>query len=226
MNKTTVMLLEDDHRASYMLESAINQHPDFIVVAVSESCADALLQYTAFQPQLTFVDISLPDGSGIDVIRQLRKQQVSCDFIMTTAERETTTVQKAIQLGVTDYLVKPLRISRVHQALDDYKHYTAKLARTATVDQGDIDDILGKSAIKSLRQTPKGIDATTLASLKTLLKQPQLAEFSADEIGELMNVSRITARRYLEFLESEGVVRLALNYKTGGRPRRLYHLVK
>lgn len=226
MNKTTVMLLEDDHRASYMLESAINQHPDFIVVAVSESCADALLQYTAFQPQLIFVDISLPDGSGIDVIRQLRKQQVSCDFIMTTAERETTTVQKAIQLGVTDYLVKPLRISRVHQALDDYKHYTAKLARTATVDQGDIDDILGKSAIKSLRQTPKGIDATTLASLKTLLKQPQLAEFSADEIGELMNVSRITARRYLEFLESEGVVRLTLNYKTGGRPRRLYHLVK
>ncbi|PXA74991.1 hypothetical protein DMC15_02840 [Vibrio sp. 11986-1-5] len=220
------MLLEDDHRASYMLESAINQHPDFIVVAVSESCADALLQYTAFQPQLIFVDISLPDGSGIDVIRQLRKQQISCDFIMTTAERETTTVQKAIQLGVTDYLVKPLRISRVHQALDDYKHYTAKLARTATVDQGDIDDILGKSAIKSLRQTPKGIDATTLASLKTLLKQPQLAEFSADEIGELMNVSRITARRYLEFLESEGVVRLALNYKTGGRPRRLYHLVK
>ncbi|WP_217555684.1 response regulator [Vibrio metschnikovii] len=225
MNKTTVMLLEDDPRASYMLESAINQHPDFIVVAASESCADALLQYTTFKPQLIFVDISLPDGNGIEVIRQLRDQQAVCDFIMTTAERETATVQKAIQLGVTDYLVKPLRMSRIHQALDDYKHYTAKLARTATVDQGDIDDILGKSVTKPLRQTPKGIDATTLASLKALLKQPHLAEFSADDIGEQMNVSRITARRYLEFLESEGMVRLALNYKTGGRPRRLYHLV-
>jgi two-component system response regulator DcuR len=61
--------------------------------------------------------------------------------------------------------------------------------------------------------------------LKALLQQPHLAEFSADDIGEQMNVSRITARRYLEFLESEGMVRLALNYKTGGRPRRLYHLV-
>ncbi|MGT0148957.1 response regulator [Vibrio metschnikovii] len=195
------------------VESAINQHPDFIVVAASESCADALLQYTTFKPQLIFVDISLPDGNGIEVIRQLRDQQAACDFIMTTAEREAATVQKAIQLGVTDYLVKPLRMSRIHQALDDYKHYTAKLARTATVDQGDIDDILGKSVTKPLRKTPKGIDATTLASLEGIITTTHLAEFSADDISEQMNVSRITAPPLFRILESEGMVRLALIIK-------------
>lgn len=225
MTKTTVMLIEDDIRASYTLESTINQNPDFTVVAVSESCADALLQYDAFKPELIFVDISLPDGNGIDVIRQLREQNAACDFIMTTAERETTTVEKAVQLGVTDYLVKPIRMSRVNQALDDYKLYKQKLSGSTTVDQSDIDQILRKAPVKQTRQTPKGIDATTLASLKTILQKERLHDFSADEIGKRMNVSRITARRYLEFLESEGMIKLVLNYNTGGRPRRLYQMV-
>ncbi|MDW6004416.1 response regulator [Vibrio mangrovi] len=224
--KTRVMLLEDDIRASYTLESTINQHPHFQVVAVSESCADAQIQFNAFQPQLVFVDITLPDGNGLDLIHQLREQSADCHFIMTTAERETATVEKAVQLGVIDYLVKPIRMSRVNQALDDYLQYKQKLISTSTVDQDDIDQLLRKSPVKAVRQTPKGIDATTLESLKALLYREQLHDFSADDISQRMNFSRITARRYLEYLESEGVLRLVLNYNTGGRPRRLYQMIE
>ncbi|WP_232471930.1 response regulator [Vibrio gazogenes] len=224
--KTRVMLLEDDIRASYTLESTINQHPHFQVVAVSESCADAQIQFNAFQPQLVFVDITLPDGNGLTLIQQLRQQAADCHFIMTTAERETTTVEKAVQLGVIDYLVKPIRMSRINQALDDYIQYKQKLISNSTVDQDDIDQLLRKSPIQPIRQTPKGIDATTLESLKALLYQEQLHDFSADDISERMSFSRITARRYLEYLESEGVLRLVLNYNTGGRPRRLYQMIK
>jgi response regulator of citrate/malate metabolism len=226
MSKSTVMLLEDDIRASYTLESTINQHPDFNVVAVSESCSEALSQYEAFKPDLIFVDITLPDGSGLDVIRTLRENNATCHFIMTTAVRETATVEKAVQLGVIDYLVKPIRMSRVTQALNDYKRYREKMINAATVNQDDIDQLLGKSTSKPVRSTPKGIDATTLASLKTILMDEKLSGFSADDIGQRMNFSRITARRYLEYLESEGVLQLVLNYNTGGRPQRLYHLTK
>lgn len=223
-DKLSVMILEDDVRASYTLESTINQHPGFQVVAVSENCAEALMQYQLFKPRLIFVDISLPDGSGIEVMRKLREQNAECDFIMTTAERETSTVQQTVKLGVVDYLIKPIRMSRVLQALTDYKEYTRQLMETDTVDQGEIDRLLRKAPQKT-RATPKGIDATTLASLTEILKQEQLNDFSASDIGERMNVSRITARRYLEFLESEGLIRLVLNYNTGGRPRRLYQQV-
>ncbi|WPC75587.1 response regulator [Vibrio porteresiae] len=225
MTKISVMILEDDLRASYMLESTVNQDSDFSVVAVSESYAQALLQYSIYQPALIFVDITLPDGHGIEFIQRMRKQGAQCDFIITTADRETSTVAKAVQLGVSDYLVKPIRISRVHQALNDYKLYRQQLQSNTTVDQGDIDALLRKTPQKEVRQTPKGIDATTLATLKTLLMESRFEEFSAEDIGERMQVSRITARRYLEFLESEGIVNLVLNYNTGGRPRRLYRLV-
>ncbi len=224
--KYTVMILEDDVRASYTLESTINQLPEFNVVAVSETCAEALLQFELYKPMLVFVDISLPDGNGIDVIRQLRKKKAQCDFVMTTAERETATVEKVVQLGVIDYLVKPIRMSRVHQTLTDYKQFKQQLSQRATVDQGEIDQILRKVPEKKLRITPKGIDITTLNSLKTILHEEAMIDFSAEDIGKRMNVSRVTARRYLEFLESEGLIRLVLNYNTGGRPRRLYQVVE
>lgn len=225
MDKIAVMLVEDDIRASYTLESTINQHPDFEVVASSEGYADALMQYEAYKPTLMFVDITLPDGNGIDLIRKLHEKHAACDFIMTTAERETVTVEKAVQLGVMDYLVKPIRMSRVLQSLDDYKQYKLRLAQASTVDQVDIDNLLKKNKVSKTRQTPKGIDSSTLASLKSILRSEEMSEFSADDIGERMQVSRVTARRYLEFLESEGVVELVLNYNTGGRPRRNYRVI-
>ncbi len=220
------MIVEDDVRASYLLESTVIQDNDFQVLAISESMADAIIQYTVFQPQLIFVDITLPDGNGIEFMRRLRKQGAQCDFIMTTAERETSTVEQAVHLGVIDYLVKPIRMSRVIQALQDYKNYKQQLLNQEQVNQSDIDILLRKNALKAERETPKGIDVTTLENLKTLIETLQLSEFSAEDIGQKMNVSRVTARRYLEFLESEGGVQLVLNYKTGGRPQRLYRVVK
>lgn len=225
MTQYKVMILEDDVRASYTLESTIGQHANFSVVAVSESCADALMQFELYQPDLVFVDISLPDGSGISVIRQLRDQKAQCDFIMTTAERDTSVVERAIQLGVIDYLVKPIRMSRVLQALEDFDNFKQQLSGTQMMDQGIIDQILRKKTDSHHRNTPKGIDTTTLSSLREIIQQEKLHDFSAYDIGKLMNVSRVTASRYLEFLESEGFIRFVLNYNTGGRPQRLYQLV-
>lgn len=223
--KITTMIIEDDPKASYALESIIHQHPDFDVVVVSETYQDALMHYNLYTPQLVFVDITLPDGSGIDVIKQLRNQGASCYFIMTTAEREASTIEQVVQLGVSDYLVKPLRLSRVRQALDDYKLFRQKLSCHGTMDQRVIDNMLGKRTNLPTRRTPKGIDSNTLDTLKAILKKEQLTDFSGDDISARMNVSRITIRRYLEYLEAEGVIKMVLNYKTGGRPSRVYQLI-
>lgn len=224
MNKTRIMILEDDARASYTLESSINENDHCCVVCVCESCADALIQFPLYHPDLLFVDITLPDGSGIDLMRKLREQKSQCHFIMTTAVRDTKTVEQAIQLGAIDYLVKPIRMSRVLQALADYGQYKATLMNRKTVNQEEIDQLFGRSANIFPRHTPKGIDNTTLLTLKQTITQLDKREFSAEEIGHIMHFSRVTARRYLEYLESEGILSLVLNYNTGGRPKRIYKM--
>ena len=223
MTSIAVMIVEDDLRASYVLESTINQQAGFNVVAVCESLAEAQLKAPAFQPELVMVDISLPDGNGLQLIQQLKLVLPNASFIMTTAERETKTIEKAIQLGVMDYLVKPIRMSRVEQALADYADFKQRLTKQDRVDQQDIDALFRKkSSQEKGRKTPKGIDENTLEVLLEHLKKMDNSPFTADDIGEAVSLSRITARRYLEYLEAQGHVSMTLDYKTGGRPKQLY----
>ncbi|MGO2232587.1 two-component system response regulator [Marinomonas sp. UCMA 3892] len=224
MNRIPVMIVEDDLRASYVLENTINQHTDFYVAAACESQLEAELKAEAFDPELIMVDISLPDGSGIDLIKSLKSKGIKAAFIMTTAERETTTIEKAIQLGVMDYLVKPIRMSRVLQALDDYLDFKKRLTKNDKIDQQDIDALFRKSAsLDGSRKTPKGIDENTLDKLTQYLETINNdSPFTAEDIGEAINLSRITARRYLEYLEAQGQVSMTLDYKTGGRPKQRY----
>jgi response regulator of citrate/malate metabolism len=223
MNRIPVMIVEDDLRASYVLESTINQHKDFYVVAACESLIEAELKAEAFDPELIMVDISLPDGNGIDLVKSLKSKSMKAAFIMTTAERETATIEKAIQLGVMDYLVKPIRMSRVLQALDDYLDFKKRLTKNDKIDQQDIDALFRKrAALDGSRKTPKGIDENTLDKLTQYLNTMDESPFTAEDIGEAINLSRITARRYLEYLEAQGQVSMTLDYKTGGRPKQRY----
>jgi len=224
MNRIPVMIVEDDLRASYVLENTVNQRTNFIVVAVCESLLEAELKAEAFEPELVMVDISLPDGNGIDLISRLKSKGLKSAFIMTTAERDTTTLEKAIQLGVMDYLVKPIRMSRVLQALDDYIDFKKRLNKNNKIDQQDIDALFRKNATSyNSRKTPKGIDENTLDKLTQYLETTDNRPFTAEDIGEAINLSRITARRYLEYLEAQGHVSMTLDYKTGGRPKQRYN---
>ncbi|MBM6550427.1 response regulator [Marinomonas ostreistagni] len=224
MTQYTVLIVEDDQQASYTLEQAVNQHPLFKVIAAAESAAEThgLLGQ---MPDLVLLDISLPDGNGMDLLRTMRQQGITSSVIMTTAERESTTVANAIQLGVIDYLVKPLRLSRVHQALNDFVAFQTKLEESNQIDQLQIDDLMGKNKAQlKARKTPKGIDSTTLSTMIAHIKARK-EPFSAQEIGDELELSRITARRYLEYLEEQGMVSMTLNYNTGGRPKQLYHVI-
>ncbi|QRV23629.1 response regulator [Marinomonas foliarum] len=223
MSRIPVMIVEDDLRASYVLESTVNQHNNFHVVAACEGILEAELKAEAFEPELIMVDITLTDGNGIDLVKSLKQRGFNAAFIMTTAERETTTIETAIQLGVIDYLVKPIRMSRVLQALDDYLDFKKRLTKNNKIDQQDIDALFRKSSSQdSSRKTPKGIDENTLEKLNQYLETIEDHSFTAEEVGDAINLSRITARRYLEYLEDQGHVCMTLDYKTGGRPKQRY----
>ena len=69
---------------------------------------------------------------------------------------------------------------------------------------------------------PKGIDPLTLKKVRAVFSQAEAGNFSAEEVGEQIGASRSTARRYLEFLVSEGFLGADLIYGVVGRPERRY----
>jgi len=171
------------------------------------------------------VDISLPDGSGLEWVSRLRSHNREVMVMMVTASCDVETIQQALNLGVQDYVIKPLRLFRIQQSLEEILVLHRRLCEPGELAQSDLDRLMGKARNqgREARETPKGIDAITLRQVLDLLAGEPDNTFSTDTVALRLSLSRTTARRYLEFLESEDRLDVELNYGQRGRPERRYH---
>jgi two-component system response regulator DctR len=72
-----------------------------------------------------------------------------------------------------------------------------------------------------MQRLPKGLRRTTLAAIVSTLEQSD-GPLSADEVGRAVGVARVTARRYLEYLEVIGAAEIERECRGPGRPRNRY----
>jgi two-component system CitB family response regulator len=220
--KIKVLIIEDDlgiaeiHRRNLMKIDGF----ETIGIAASKNEAETLLDVLA--PDLLLLDLYLPDGNGLDILRYLRQKEYGCDVILITADREVETLQQAMRGGVVDYLLKPVVFSRLQEALNKYLKQKNKLGSLDDLDQSVVDSMISSvtNGATTGSRLPKGIDKVTLDKVRTLFdNQPQI---TADKAGELIGASRTTTRRYLEHLITSGELQADLSYGTVGRPERTY----
>ncbi|MDO2948099.1 response regulator [Aeromonas simiae] len=222
MEPITTLIIEDDVRIGGILSELILTTPGFQLVGCAPSLADAQARLECEQPRLLLVDVSLPDGSGLEWVASLRARAIETLVIMVTAASDVESIQRALHLGVQDYIIKPLRLSRIQQSLGEVQALCRRLAGAGHLEQGDLDRLLGKGRSREGRETPKGIDALTLRQVLDLLASEREQCFSTDTLALRLSLSRTTARRYLEYLESEDHLVVELSYGQRGRPERLY----
>ena len=234
-----VLIVEDEPAAAEALVLHVGRVPGFGVAGHVSTGADALRRVVAGGVDLVLLDIYLPDMSGLEVLRRLRAAGLTVDVVATTRARDLSVVQAAVSFGVTQYLVKPFTSAAVRQKLDRYAAYRASLAdQDLPVAQGEIDNLFG-----ALRETaenaglPKGISReslqTIVTSLRTALErdargahpeaEDEVGARSAAEIARELGMSRVTTRRYLEYLVDAGLARRQARYGGGsGRPELEY----
>ena len=221
-NAIKVLIIEDDvgiaeiHRRNLMKIDGLN----VIGIATTKAEAETLLE--VLTPDLILLDVYLPDGNGLDILRDLRQQQHACDVILITADRDAETLQAAMRGGVVDYILKPVIFSRLEESLYKYLKQKNKFGILDDLDQHVVDSMISVSVNNSSRalRLPKGIDSVTLDKVRELFIEH--ADITADNAGGLIGASRTTARRYLEHLISSGELVADLNYGTVGRPERTY----
>jgi len=218
MKPIFTLIIEDDERIGAILAELISSTPGYSLLGRAGSLAEADLMLRATEPQLLIVDISLPDGSGLEWVNQLRHHNREVFVVMVTASCDVETIQQALNLGVQDYIIKPLRLFRIQQSLDEILTLHRRLCERGLLEQSE-----GRVQPREVRDTPKGIDAITLRQVLELLAGEPDNAFSTDTVALRLSLSRTTARRYLEFLESEDKLDVDLNYGQRGRPERRYH---
>jgi two-component system response regulator DctR len=141
------------------------------------------------------------------------------EAIVVTASRDAKTVREMLHLGVIDYLVKPFALERLQHAMSSFAR-RARGLRRAQLAQEDVDIVQATGAVGMCRP-PKGLKPRRLADVRSLLQRTDGA-LSAEEVGAEVGIARVTARRYLDYLDVIGAVVVERECRGPGRPRNRY----
>ena len=215
-----ILIVEDDFMVAKVHAGFVRQAPGFAVVGVAHTGADALAEAERLRPDLVLLDIHLPDISGLDLLQRLREAQPDLDALVISAAREVDTVRRALRGGIVHYLMKPFSGEDLKERLEHYRKTYHSLAESeGEAEQEDVNQVFGIK--RASRPLPKGCSPETLQLVRAMLREAP-GDVSASEAAEQLGTSRVSARRYLEYLTEEGQVQVQLRYGGVGRPERRY----
>jgi response regulator of citrate/malate metabolism len=222
-----VLVVEDDPTAGEALVHYIERVPGFSVVGHVRSGAEALQRLSGDRVDLVMMDIYLPDMSGLDVLRRMRWAGNMADVVAVTRARDLSVVRAAVSFGAIQYLLKPFTFATVRHRLMSYQQYLSMLPEDEhLLAQHEIDHLLRRPRDVGVDDLPKGISPESLRAIVLALEQAGTANgASAVEVAYSSGTSRVTARRYLEYLHACGVVVRGARYGGAGRPEVEYRLL-
>lgn len=113
MNRLKVMIIDDERLAREEIKQHLLSYQGFDIVGEAANADDAEKQIIQHQPDLLFLDIQMPERSGLDLLESLEHVP---EVIFTTAYDQYAV--KAFELNALDYLVKPIRRERFAQAIE------------------------------------------------------------------------------------------------------------
>lgn len=226
MSRARVLVVDDDFAVAGLHRGFVEAHGHFDVVGTAHTGADAVRMVEELCPDLVLLDIYLPDMTGVEVLAKLRRRvDPPVDVIAITAARELDTVRAAMASGVMHYLVKPFPAQVLRERLDDYLRHRRTLAqtrqRTGGLSQQEVDRLVGGTRARETASLPKGLSGRTLELVADALRSAA-SDASAQQVGDLVGVSRVSARRYLEHLVSTGRAAVSPRYGSAGRPENRY----
>ena len=210
-SELSVLIVEDDFRVADMHAAIVDALPGFTVAGTANTLAAARKSGPV---DLALVDVYLPDGSGIDLVRELH-----CDSIILCAATEAVSVGAAVAAGALGFLVKPFAPTELAARMAGYARYR-KILAAGNLGPEEVD-----AALDALRPriATQQLTVVTPSPTKDLVLQAlagATGPMSAAEVAAEIGVSRATAQRYLAALATNDEVKIGLRYGSTGRPEQ------
>ncbi len=221
-----VLVVEDEPRTAAAHGAYVDRLEDFALVGIAHSAAEAVRVLQRASPEepvhLLLLDMNLPDRHGLALCRELRATGIVVDVIAVTAVRELEVVREAVAVGIVQYLIKPFTFRVFSEKLGAYRDYFEKMrSPVSKLSQHEVDTAFAALRTSNAPGLPKGLSQDTLDAVTRLLAETAQPR-SATEVAEALQLSRVTARRYLEYLADRGVAGRTPRYGTRGRPELEY----
>ncbi|MDK2784883.1 MAG: two-component system, CitB family, response regulator [Bacillota bacterium] len=217
-----VLIVEDDSMVAEINKRYTEKTGGFWVVGVATTGEEAVEAVRSLNPDLVLLDVYLPRGNGLEVLRSIRAADIAADVILITAAQDAVSVEQALRYGAVDYIIKPFDFHRLAGTLNAYRERRRRLAERERLGQAEIDRLVkGVPAGVADPVLPKGLDRYTLDQVQNYLCTRGGA-LSAQEVAAALGLSRVTVRRYLEYLVEAGEATAELEYVPVGRPVKRY----
>jgi two-component system response regulator DctR len=235
-----VVLIEDDPMVQQVNKQFIEQVQGFQVVGIAGNGNDGLQMVRELSPNLVFLDVFMPSLGGIETLQQLRTMALPVEVVAVTAAKDAETIRTMLRNGAFDYIIKPFKLERVKQTLERYRMQYEAWTGAPSVTQDELDrllhhagteddavpkdvDYIAAAPTDGQDALPKGLNAVTLKQVLHVMRLHD-GGLSAEEAADGIGIARVTARRYLDYLEKTGRVKLEINYGGVGRPVNRYVL--
>ncbi|PYY64095.1 two-component system response regulator [Curtobacterium sp. MCPF17_003] len=210
----TVLVVDDDFHVADLHRRQVDEVPGFRALEPVGTLAAARAALSSGTVDLVLVDVYLPDGSGLDLLRS-----IDTDAFVLSAASDSGTVRRAMRSGALAYLIKPFVAGVLAERLQAYARSRNVLDERSTLDQEAVE-----RAFRILHAGDSGGASPSRAATAALVLEQLVAgeERSAAEVAAAIGVSRATAQRYLAQLTADGTVAMQLRYGAAGRPEHRY----
>ena len=186
-NKISIFLLDDHEIVRRGIAELLRAVPDFEVVGEAGTVAQALPRVLASRPDVAVLDARLPDGSGIDVCRDIRSALPSTYCLILTSYSDQDAVLASVLAGASGYVLKEIRTSGLVDAIREAAQGKSLL---------DVDVI--SQVINKLGSAPPDDRVNSLSEREVLGYIAQ--GLSNRQIGERMFLAEKTIKNYVSSL--------------------------
>jgi len=178
-----VAVIDDHALVSDALHTLLETKGGFAVVGTANSAAHGLRLVTEAEPDVALVDLRLPDGDGLDLIRKLRATVPCTKVLVVTAADHPMTIAQAMEAGIHGYLTKSGSGTQLLHAI------------RAAHGGGMYFDEVARKALESWSLNPQRLSETEIEILRLVERGVEQAE-----IARTLNVATSTLKRQLQMI--------------------------
>lgn len=203
-----VFLLDDHELVRRGIAGLLDAEPDIEVVGEAATAREARARIPATHPDVAVLDVRLPDGSGIDVCRDVRQTTPDVKCLILTAYDDDEALRSAIIAGASGYVIKDIRAGKLLEAV-----------RMTAAGQQLIDPAIASKVVTQLKQSQRDPRFDSLG-----LREHQILALIADgltnrQIAERLELAEKTVKNYV----SSMLAKLGIEHRTQAAIMQLEH---
>lgn len=212
-----VLVVEDDPMVAQLHEHYLSQIHGFQLAGAARSGVEALQKLQARKYDLLILDLFMPGMDGLQLLAKIREAEYDVDVIIVSAANDKDKIKLALRLGAVDYIIKPFEFDRFNLALCNYQRRYHIVEDQDVIGQAELDKTIIRNEKETVVTLPKGLDKHTLATVWQAVKAFE-GMFTTEDVSAQVGISRVSIRKYLEFLKTLHLLKLDLHRGSVGRP--------